>query len=144
MGAFLTAAYTFRMVFVVFFGPERETAGRQTVSRWMVVPFAVLAFLGAVAGLPELLNATFGVESFYHFLHSAMPGPVQRTSASPAALWVFQAIYAAASLAGIGTGRRSLSAFSRLCALADSECRRLVAAQASRWQGGDLTGSTEG
>jgi NADH-quinone oxidoreductase subunit L len=99
-GAFLTAAYTFRMAFVVFFGPERKRpAGKP--SSWMVVPFAVLAFLGAIIGLPELLNVILGVQGFYQFLHSAMPGPV-RDLTIPGGPWIFQAIYAGVSLTGIG------------------------------------------
>jgi len=100
VGAFLTAAYTFRLVFVVFFGPEQRRS-ESRVSRWMLIPFAILAFLGAVSGLPELLNAAFGIQSFYHFLHSAMPGPA-RDFNSAGGPWIFQAIYVAASLAGIG------------------------------------------
>ncbi len=101
VGAFLTATYTFRLVFLVFFGPARgQPEGRP--SSWMLIPFAVLAFLGAIAGLPELLNATFGVKGFYHFLHSAMPGPV-RDFSFPGGLWIFQVVYVAVSLVGIGT-----------------------------------------
>ena len=99
VGAFLTAVYTFRMVFVVFFGSEQmKPAGKPSL--WMVVPFAVLSFLGAVIGVPELLNAIVGVKGFYYYLHSAMSGPV-REFGSPGAEWLFQAIYVAASLIGI-------------------------------------------
>lgn len=98
-GAFLTALYTFRMAFVVFFGPERmRPAGRPSLR--MVVPFAVLSLLGAVIGVPELLNAFVGVKGFYDYLHSAMSGPV-REFGFPNAEWLFQAIYVAASLIGI-------------------------------------------
>lgn len=48
-----------------------------------------------------MLSATFGIQSFYHFLHSAVPGPIH-DFAFPGGLWIFQAIYVAASLAGIG------------------------------------------
>ncbi|MGE5295508.1 MAG: NADH-quinone oxidoreductase subunit L [Solirubrobacterales bacterium] len=100
VGAFLTAAYTFRMVFVVFYGPERKQPEGKS-SSWMIVPFAVLAFVGAVIGLPELLNVLFGVKGFYQFLHAAMPGPVKDFSFSGAP-WLVQAIYVGASLVGIG------------------------------------------
>jgi NADH-quinone oxidoreductase subunit L len=99
VGAFLTAAYTFRVVFVVFFGPEQtRPAGKP--SPWMVAPFAVLALAGALSGLPELLGVTLGATGFYDYLDSAMYGPTREFD-SPDAVWVFHAIYVTASLAGI-------------------------------------------
>ena len=98
-GAFLTALYTFRMVFVVFWGSEQmKPAGKPSL--WMLVPFAILSLLGAVIGVPELLNALIGVKGFYYYLNSAMSGPV-REFGFPEAEWVFQAIYVAVSLVGI-------------------------------------------
>ena len=98
-GSFLTAVYTFRMVFVVFFGPERTKPEKMPLRR-MVAPFAILAFLGAIAGVPELLNSIFGGTGFYHFLHSALPGPVQdfQSGGGP---WLLQLIYVVTALAGI-------------------------------------------
>jgi len=99
IGTFLTAAYTFRMVFVVFFGPEHG-APEKTPSRSMVVPFVILAFLGAIAGVPELLSSISGGNGFYSFLHSALPGPV-RDFESAGDPWLLQLIYVATALAGI-------------------------------------------
>ncbi len=99
-GTLITALYTFRMVFVVFFGRgHNKPAGKPSL--WMIVPFAVLAFLGAVIGVPELLNAVFGVKGFYYYLHSAMSGTVQEFSFAGAE-WLFQGVYVVASLVGIG------------------------------------------
>jgi len=98
-GAFLTAAYTFRLVFVVFFGSQR-TQPQGRVSPWMLVPFAVLAFLGAIAGLPELLSVTLGTQGFYQFLQSAMPGPAGEFG-SRADPWILQAVYTAVAVLGI-------------------------------------------
>ncbi len=98
-GAFLTSLYTFRMVFVVFFGGEQNKPAGEP-SLWMVIPFAVLSFLGAVIGVPELLNALIGVKGFYYYLNSAMSGPVREFS-FPGAEWVFQVVYVAAALIGI-------------------------------------------
>jgi len=98
-GTFLTALYTFRMVFVVFFGPERAKPEREPL-RGMVVPFVVLAFLGAVAGLPELLTTVSGAQGFYYFLHSAMPGPV-RDFESAGSPWLLQVVYVVTALGGI-------------------------------------------
>ena len=98
-GAFLTALYTFRMVFVVFLGPEpMKPVGKPSL--WMLVPFAVLSGLGAVIGAPELLNALSGVTGFYHYLNSAMSGPAREFGLRETE-WVFQAVYVAVSLIGI-------------------------------------------
>jgi NADH-quinone oxidoreductase subunit L len=99
IGTFLTAAYTFRLVFVVFFGPER-TKPEKAPARSMVAPFVVLAFLGAIAGIPELLTAIFGSQNLSSFLRSAAPGPT-RDLASAGGPWLFQLIYMATALAGI-------------------------------------------
>jgi len=50
-GALLTSIYTFRMIFLVFFGPRerRSTGGPAPPSR----PLAVLAFLSLAGGLVE-------------------------------------------------------------------------------------------
>jgi NADH-quinone oxidoreductase subunit L len=98
-GAFLTAAYAFRLVFVVFYGPEHD----QPVAKppWtMLIPFAVLALLGGLAGFPDLLDATAGIRSFYTFLHAAMVAPMWEFS-FPGGKGYFQAIYAVTSFAGI-------------------------------------------
>ncbi|OHB67310.1 MAG: NADH-quinone oxidoreductase subunit L [Planctomycetes bacterium RBG_13_62_9] len=99
IGTFLTAGYTFRLVFVVFFGSGPKSLEEQP-SQWMVVPFAILAVLGLAAGFPELLNAAFGAQGFYGFLQSAMPGPIREFD-SHSGVWLFQAIYIATSVAGI-------------------------------------------
>jgi len=98
-GSLLTALYTFRMAFVVFLGPE-QTRPMDKPPLWMLVPFAVLSLLGAVIGVPELLNALTGVKGFYYYLDSAMSGPVHEFDASVTE-WVFQGIYVAISAIGI-------------------------------------------
>jgi NADH-quinone oxidoreductase subunit L len=98
-GAFLTAAYTFRMFFVVFFGNE-QTKPEAKPSLRMLVPFGILALLGAVAGVPDLLDSIFGVRGFYDFLQTALPEPARRFSI-PAGLWMFQGIYIAVSAGAI-------------------------------------------
>jgi NADH-quinone oxidoreductase subunit L len=99
IGTFLTAMYTFRLIFVVFFGPE-QMKSEKTPVRSMVVPFVVLAFLGAIAGIPELINSITGGKGFYDFLRSAMPGPV-RDFPSTGGPWLLQLVYVATALVGI-------------------------------------------
>ena len=99
VGTFLTAVYTFRLVFVVFFGPERMApAGRSL--RSMMVPFVVLTFLGAIGGVPELLNTVSGTRGFYEFLHAAMPSPV-RDFGARGTPWLLQLLYVVTALDGI-------------------------------------------
>jgi NADH-quinone oxidoreductase subunit L len=99
-GSFLTAAYTFRLFLLVFFGPERmKLEGKP--SGWMVVPAVILAVVAILAGVPELLNSLFGWKGFYEYLRSAMSGPVRDFSFA-GGIWLFQLIYVVVSLAGIG------------------------------------------
>jgi NADH-quinone oxidoreductase subunit L len=98
-GAFLTAAYTFRLVFVVFLGPTR-TQPEKKPSSWMLVPFAVLAVLALLVGIPDLLSSVFGIKGIYSFLGSALPDPAGDFT-RPGELWIFQGIYVAVSVAGI-------------------------------------------
>ena len=98
-GTFLTAVYTFRMVFVVFFGPARAGSEKRPL-RGMVAPFVLLASLGAIAGLAELLSVVSGAKGFYYFLQSVMPGPA-RDFESPGVLWLLQLVYVVTALDGI-------------------------------------------
>jgi NADH-quinone oxidoreductase subunit L len=66
----------------------------------MVAPFVVLAFLGAIAGVPELLNSIFGATGFYSFLYSTLPEPA-RDFESAGSLWLLQLVYVVTALAGI-------------------------------------------
>jgi NADH-quinone oxidoreductase subunit L len=99
-GAFLTAMYSFRLLYVVFFGEMRtRPTGRPTAI--MTVPLLILALLAAVSGFPELISNFFGVKSFYQFLQTALPEPVVNASLPVHAI-LMQIFYAFVSLAGIG------------------------------------------
>jgi NADH-quinone oxidoreductase subunit L len=62
LGALITSIYTFRMVFITFFGAAKQQAGQPPGAR-IQVPLVVLALLTIVGGL-------FGVPDF---LRSALP-----------------------------------------------------------------------
>jgi len=105
--AVLTALYMFRLIFRVFYGPERipdEANGRVHESPpVMTVPLQVLAFLAAFAGLIGL-PAIFGERAnvFSRFLAPVFPvvpghGPGISTE------WMLIGLSTAAALAGIGT-----------------------------------------
>lgn len=87
VGAFLTAFYAFRMVFVTFFGRAKKQLSRKP-GLSMLIPLIVLAFLSLVGGfiaVPE-------------FLRNSMPAPVVSGSEREA---LFQVIAGAVSLLGI-------------------------------------------
>jgi NADH-quinone oxidoreductase subunit L len=99
VGSFLTAAYSFRLFLVVFFGPEQTAPGTRPSAR-TVVPVFVLAIVAVLTGVPELLNSLFGWKGFYEYLRSAMSGSV-RDFQIIGGIWIFQAIYVAVSLLGM-------------------------------------------
>ncbi len=99
IGAFLTAAYSFRLLYVVFFG-QIKTKPDKKPSPVMLVPLTILAFLAAISGLPELLSNFFGVKTFYNFLQTSLPQPVIN-SFLPAHAIIMQIFYASVSLLAI-------------------------------------------
>ncbi len=72
LGAFVTAVYTFRMVFLTFFGPAR-TEPTKGPGAAMQVPLIVLAVGATVAGFVELPRTLGNVPLFSDFLRSALP-----------------------------------------------------------------------
>ena len=100
IGAFLTSLYAFRLVFLVFFGEEKQALPRLRFGRASWVPVGALAALAVVGGFIQLPQNWSGVSLFTDFLGPALPMPQARSggfagSAAP------QVIVAAASLAGI-------------------------------------------
>jgi NADH-quinone oxidoreductase subunit L len=71
-GSFLTGLYTFRMIFLVFFGRVREHVHHAPGMRMNVV-LSVLAFFAATAGFLETPHILGHVEAFSHFLSSSLP-----------------------------------------------------------------------
>ncbi len=78
-GVLLTAAYTFRMVFLTFFGPMRGQPVSKPGLR-MSIPLAVLAALSIVGGCVELPQYLHGAPLFSDFLVSVF---AERTPATP-------------------------------------------------------------
>jgi NADH-quinone oxidoreductase subunit L len=100
VGAFLTAAYSFRLLYIVFFG-EMKTKPNKRPTAIMIVPLSILAFLAAISGLPDLLTTLFGVRSLYEFLQTSLPENFV-TLSLPVKARVMQIFYAAVSLAAFG------------------------------------------
>ena len=100
LGAFLTAAYAYRLLLITFFG-EPKTKVNVKPSNLMIIPLTILAFLAAISGLPELIRQIFGTKTFYDFLYTALPD--QYTSSPlPVNPWLMQALYAGVSLTAMG------------------------------------------
>ena len=72
LGVLLTSLYTFRLVFVVFFGGERTAVGHGPGPA-MVVPVVVLSFLAVVAGFLNTPPTLGGIHLFSDFLAPVLP-----------------------------------------------------------------------
>jgi NADH-quinone oxidoreductase subunit L len=102
LGAFITALYTFRMVFLVFYG-ERKTGISHVPGRRITIPLLVLAFFSTIAGFIELPHTMGDITLFSNFVTSVLPAtPVLDYSLTTeflmqviAALFVALGIYSA-------------------------------------------------
>ena len=98
-GAFLTSLYTFRMVFITFFGQARAHVSR-ALRICITLPLVVLAVLSIAGGFVELPDTLGHYTPFSDFLSSALPAPPGAHGASGSEL-MLQVIAAVASLLGI-------------------------------------------
>ncbi len=97
-GAFITSLYTFRLVFLVFFGEARTQPGRQP-GKTMVVPMVILAVLSLIAGFIELPESWGNLRLVSHLLDKLLPAVSLAQGHLPEAL--FQVMAAVISLSGI-------------------------------------------
>ena len=72
LGALLTAVYSFRLVFVVFFGEPRIAAGPRP-GLAMTLPLGILAGFSLVAGYVELPKVLGNVRIFSEMMGTALP-----------------------------------------------------------------------
>ncbi len=105
LGVFLTSGYTFRMVFMTFFGAPRSPAGAATPARErlgaaIVLPLALLAGLCIAGGLLNFPGALGGSPYLTDFLQTVLPreGPIGGGGLTELGL---ELISLGASLAGI-------------------------------------------
>ena len=78
VGALLTSLYTFRMVFITFFGRTGQEVSRPP--GWaMQFPLLVLAILSLIGGFVEIPRTMGDVPLLSEFLQSALPPTVTRT-----------------------------------------------------------------
>jgi NADH-quinone oxidoreductase subunit L len=86
VGAFLTALYIFRAVFIVFFGDERTHAHGSTGWR-IAIPLTVLSVLALVGGFMQM-PAAFAHVTLLSDLLGGVFGPASAEAASPAPMIV--------------------------------------------------------
>ncbi|NOU17686.1 MAG: NADH-quinone oxidoreductase subunit L [Bacteroidales bacterium] len=97
-GAFITSIYTFRMIFVTFFG-EAKTEPTHKPGKLMTIPLVVLAILSLIGGFIELPENFGHFQIFSKFLSTTLPS-IQLAGESHNEL-LFQILSAVASLLGI-------------------------------------------
>ncbi|MCL5238202.1 MAG: NADH-quinone oxidoreductase subunit L [Nitrospirae bacterium] len=71
-GALLTALYTFRMVFLVFFGEEKTRVERKPGMQ-IKIPLIILAVLSIIGGFVETPASLGGLHIFTKFMYTALP-----------------------------------------------------------------------
>jgi NADH-quinone oxidoreductase subunit L len=99
LGAFVTSIYTFRMVYLTFFG-EEKTHVHHVPGNGMNIPLLILAVLTTVAGFIQLPH-TFGhVTLFSDFLMPVLPS-VSIQEGFEEFEWLVQLIAAGAALSGV-------------------------------------------
>jgi NADH-quinone oxidoreductase subunit L len=99
LGAFLTSVYTFRMVFVTFFGTEKTHVGHHA-GMAMTIPLVVLAVLSTFAGFIELPHNMAHVQLFSDYLSPVLPETIMKGGMHEIE-WMIQLGAAALSLGGV-------------------------------------------
>jgi len=99
LGAFVTSIYTFRMVYLTFFGVEK-THVHHVPGNGMNIPLIILALLSTFAGFIQLPH-TFGhLTLFSDFLSPVLPA-VSIQEDMESLEWLIQLIAAGAALSGV-------------------------------------------
>jgi len=98
-GAFLTAIYSFRLVFRIFFG-EMKTEVSHRPGHRMTAPLIVLAILAIIGGFVELPHTLGHVSLFSQFLETALPKLPDPGEVASAEIYL-QCIAIIVSLSGI-------------------------------------------
>jgi len=98
-GAFITALYTFRMVFLTFFGKVKsEPTGR--TGPMMTIPLILLAVLSFAAGFIELPENMVHLTLFSDFIGSVLPAAVVASTVHPME-WIFQIVAIVVSISAL-------------------------------------------
>lgn len=98
VGAFLTALYSFRMIFIVFFG-EAKTQPAFNPGKLMTVPLIILAVLSVIGGFVELPGSNGNIHLFSNLVDNTLPAVLVKNNENQELL--FQSISGIVALIGI-------------------------------------------
>ncbi len=98
LGAFITSLYTFRMVFVTFFGKEKIGLSTKP-GRRMTAPLIVLALLSIVGGFVELPDTFGNMPVFSNFISPVFPILLEHVTGSMEL--ILQIVASLVSISGI-------------------------------------------
>src|SRR5664279_5601778 len=98
IGALLTALYSFRMIFITFFG-EAKTQPVFSPGKLMTVPLIILAVLSLVGGFVEMPSSIGNIHLFSNIVGNTLPAVVTKTGEGQEI--VFQVLSAIIALSGI-------------------------------------------
>jgi NADH-quinone oxidoreductase subunit L len=97
--AFMTALYTFRLIFIVFFGAEKTHVEKRPGIP-MMLPLFILAVLSIIAGFIETPPALGNIKWFSAFINSSLPAEME-AHASHGAEIILGLVAAILAIAGI-------------------------------------------
>ena len=98
IGAFITSVYTFRMIFLTFFGDEKTHVSHVPGSL-INIPLIVLATLSTLAGFMELPHSLGHLQLFTDFLNPLLPATILQPEIESTE-WMIQLLAAALSIGG--------------------------------------------
>lgn len=102
VGAFITAVYTARMIFLTFWGEEKAHVSHPP-GALMTIPLLVLAILSTVGGFVELPHTMGHLTAFSDFLSPVLPSVVLRPGAEESE-WMLQLTAGVVALSGVAVG----------------------------------------
>ena len=100
VGAFITSLYTFRMVFITFFGQAKTPIGHHT-GKAINIPLVILAVLSLVGGFIELPHTLGHLELFSDFLKPVLPAVTLQQNVTTGTEWTIQIVTGILSLTGV-------------------------------------------
>ncbi len=100
LGALLTGLYAFRLVFLVFYGPERTTVTYHP-GRRIGVPLVILAALALAGGFCEIPPTLGGWPAFSRFLEGTFGGAPEPVHSGHATEALLQVVTSAVTLLGL-------------------------------------------
>jgi NADH-quinone oxidoreductase subunit L len=102
IGAFLTVIYTFRPIFVAFFGDVQTEPAGGTGGYCICIPLVVLSVLALTAGFVEIPPYMGNVPSFTNLMHTALPPPHAEAGAGAGLETMLSVITDLTVLGGLG------------------------------------------